>query len=200
MTNYYYSKAPDVHHQEYAWSFELRGQSLNFVTDNGVFSKHTVDFGTRTLLATFSFANLPTGDILDVGAGYGPIGLTLAKEQPQRHVDLTDVNELALKLVKQNAARNHITNVTIFSSDQYSAVTKKYATIVTNPPIRAGKKVVFGILAGAHAHLLPQGTLTVVIQKKQGAPSAKREMQRVFGNVQVLAKNKGYFILQSIRA
>lgn len=71
---------------------------------------------------------------------------------------------------------------------------------MTNPPIRAGKKVVFGILAGAHAHLLPQGTLIVVIQKKQGAPSAKREMQRVFGNVQVLAKNKGYFILQSVRA
>lgn len=200
MTNYYYSKTPDVHHQEYTWAFKLRGQTLNFVTDNGVFSKHTVDFGTRTLLETFSFADLPAGAILDVGAGYGPIGLTLAKVQPQRQVDLTDVNELALNLARKNAARNQITNVRIFSSDQYAAVTKKYAAIVTNPPIRAGKKVVFGILAGAQAHLLPQGTLTVVIQKKQGAPSAKREMQRVFGNVQVLAKNKGYFILQSVQA
>lgn len=200
MANYYYSKNPDVVHDQQEWEFTLRGQALTFVTDNGVFSKRTVDFGTRTLLDTFDFAALPAGPLLDVGAGYGPIGLTLAKEQPQRHVDLVDVNELALSLARENAQRNQISNVTIFSSDQYAAVTDQYAAILTNPPIRAGKPVVHGILSGAYAHLLPGGVLTVVIQKKQGAPSAQQKMQEVFGNVAVLAKNKGYFILQSRRA
>lgn len=199
MANYYYSKNPDVVHDQQEWNFTLRGQAMTFVTDNGVFSKRTVDFGTRTLLDTFSFADLPAGPLLDVGAGYGPIGLTLAKEQPQRQVDLVDVNELALSLARENATRNQITNVKIFSSDQYAAVTGQYAAILTNPPIRAGKSVVHGILSGAYAHLIPNGVLTVVIQKKQGAPSAQQKMEEVFGNVEVLAKNKGYFILQSRR-
>ncbi|MFD0897543.1 class I SAM-dependent methyltransferase [Loigolactobacillus binensis] len=197
MTNYYYSKNPDVIHDQQEWDFNLRGQAMTFVTDNGVFSKRTVDFGTRTLLATFDFATVPAGPLLDVGAGYGPIGLTLAKEQPQRHVDLVDVNELALSLAQENAQRNQLSNVTIFTSDQYAAVKDQYAAILTNPPIRAGKKVVHGILSGAFDHLLAGGVLTVVIQKKQGAPSAQQKMNEVFGNVTVLAKNKGYFILQS---
>ncbi|ANK59103.1 class I SAM-dependent methyltransferase [Loigolactobacillus backii] len=199
MTNYYYSENPDVVHEKKDWSFTLRGHEFHFVTDNGVFSKRTVDFGTRTLLEAFSFTDLPAGDLLDVGAGYGPIGLALAKEAPERQVDLVDVNELALSLARENAANNHVANVAIFTSDQYAAVEKQYAAILSNPSVRAGKQVVTGILVGAKDHLLPGGTLTIVLQKKQGAPSAQKTMQETFGNATIVKKNKGYYIIQSVK-
>ncbi|MDC9244943.1 methyltransferase, partial [Clostridioides difficile] len=82
---------------------------------------------------------------------------------------------------------------------EYQNVTDQYAAIFTNPPIRAGKDVVQNILTGAYDHLLPDGELNVVIQKKQGAPSAKKTMMSIFGNVQIIHKDKGYYILQSIK-
>lgn len=201
MTNYYYSEHPDVEHQERRWNFDLLGNEFYFVTDNGVFSKRTVDFGSRTLLdaleATGMFENLQ-GTVLDVGCGYGPIGLALAKRYSQLTVEMVDVNHLALDLAKENATLNEINNVDIFASDVYTQVDKKdYQAIVSNPPIRAGKKIVHQILEGAFDHLQAGGTLTVVIQKKQGAPSAKKKMEEVFGNCQMIARNKGYQILQS---
>ena len=124
----------------------------------------------------------------------------VAKKFPQAQVDMVDVNELALSLATKNAAANQIKNVNIWSSDQYQTVTAKdYDAIITNPPIRAGKEVVHGILSQAKDHLVVGGTLTAVLQKKQGAPSAKKKLEEVFGNCQVLKKDKGYFILQSIK-
>ena len=128
MTNYYYSEHPDVEHQERRWNFNLLGNEFRFVTDNGVFSKRTVDFGSRTLLsaleATGMFENLQ-GTVLDVGCGYGPIGLALAKRYPQLTVEMIDVNHLALDLAKENAALNEINNVDIFASDVYARWIKK---------------------------------------------------------------------------
>lgn len=201
LTNYYYSEHPDVEHQERRWKFSLLGNEFQFVTDNGVFSKRTVDFGSRTLLsaleATSKFENLQ-GTVLDVGCGYGPIGLAIAKRYPQLKVEMVDVNHLALDLAKENAKSNEINNVDIFASDIYAQVDKSdYQAIVSNPPIRAGKKIVHQILEGAFDHLQIGGTLTVVIQKKQGAPSAKKKMEEVFGNCEMIARNKGYQILQS---
>lgn len=197
MTNYYFTQNPDVVHQEKNWHFELYGKIFNFTTDNGVFSKSTVDFGSRLLLEALQDANL-TGKILDVGCGYGPLGLALAYKFPTTQVDMVDVNLLALKLASKNAQQNGITNVNIFESDGYQAITTTdYNAIITNPPIRAGKQVVHRILSEAKQHLALAGTLTVVIQKKQGAPSAKKKMEEIFGNCEVLLKNKGYFILQS---
>lgn len=197
MANYYYSQQPDVTHNKQYWSFELRGKTLQFASDNGVFSKHTIDYGTRVLLATFATQDLPAGDLLDLGCGYGPIGLSLAQEMPQRQVDMVDVNELALSLAQENAQRNQIDNVTIFSSNVYEKITKQYAAILTNPPVRAGKAVVTAMLTEAKAHLVPGGELWVVLQKKQGAPSAKKNMQAAFGNALLVHKDKGYYILRS---
>lgn len=117
MTNYYYSSNPDVEHKEKKWNFELLGNNIHFTTDNGVFSKNTVDFGTRVLLETID-ANLDLDNkkILDMGCGYGPIGLSIAKAYPNSQVDMVDVNELALELAKKNAANNNINNVKIFKS------------------------------------------------------------------------------------
>jgi len=107
------------------------------------------------------------------------------------------VNELALDLARQNAVANQIENVEIKASDIYANVTQRYAAIITNPPVRAGKQVVTTMLEEAAQHLLPGGTLTVVLQKKQGAPSAKKHMTETFGNCQILKKDKGYYILES---
>ncbi|MDK1727037.1 class I SAM-dependent methyltransferase [Dellaglioa algida] len=200
MTNYYFTKNPDVIHDEKEWTFELLNNEFKFTTDNGVFSKKTVDFGSRVLLNAFAQQEIIAGNILDVGCGYGPIGLAIAKDQPERQIDMTDVNELALELAKKNAEINKITNVSIFESAAYDNVTKTdYATIVTNPPIRAGKNVVHDILSGAFDHLKVGGQLFAVLQKKQGAGSAQKKMADVFGNCEIILKDKGYYILMSVK-
>ncbi|WP_086315300.1 16S rRNA (-N2)-methyltransferase [Enterococcus sp. 7F3_DIV0205] len=199
MTNHYYTENPDLAHDLEQWSFELRGKKFQFLTDSGVFSRNTVDFGSRVLIDAFDWEELPEGKLLDVGCGYGPIGLTLASLSG-RTVEMIDVNQRAVALAQENAKKNHVENVDIHTSNIYADVhEKEYAAIISNPPIRAGKKVVHEILSEAHPRLLVGGTLTVVIQKKQGAPSAEKRMAEVFGNVEIVTKDKGYYILKSIK-
>ncbi|AVL00433.1 class I SAM-dependent methyltransferase [Pediococcus inopinatus] len=200
MTDYYYTQNPDALHEKTQWQFKLLSQNLTFNSDSGVFSKRTIDFGTRTLLDAVDLKDLSHGDVLDVGCGYGPIGLAIAKAVPEIHVDLVDVNLRALDLCKQNAEQNGIQNVTIWESDTYEAVSKKdYHTILSNPPVRAGKTVVTKILTDAFAHLQVGGSLMIVLQKKQGAPSAKKTMTHVFGNAEIVLKQKGYYIIKSVK-
>lgn len=142
--------------------------------------------------------DFPKENILDVGTGYGPIGLFAAKFWPDQVVDMIDVNERGLDLAKRNAQLNHIDNVNIYASDIYSQVDKRYGLILTNPPIRAGKKVVSTILAEAKNHLVKAGVLLVVIQKKQGEPSARKLMEATFGNCEIVTRDKGYYILKAI--
>lgn len=172
---------------------------MNFTSDNGVFSKNTVDFGSKLLIEAFELEE-KSGKILDVGCGYGPMGLTVAKEFPESQIEMVDVNLRALELAKENAELNKISNTHIYESSVYDNVTATdYQAIISNPPIRAGKKVVHAILEGAFAHLRKNGELWIVIQKKQGGPSAEKKMEEVFGNVEAVTKDKGYFIFRSIK-
>lgn len=197
MSEHYYSKKPSVESAERKWSFELRGRKLHFFSDSGVFSKREVDFGSRLLIEAFSFPG-QAGDLLDVGCGYGPIGLTLAKEDESRVVHMIDVNERALELAKKNSEENQVGNCLIYESDGFSRVEKRdFAAIVTNPPIRAGKKTVHLIFEQAARHLQPGGELWVVIQKKQGAPSALEKLETLFAQVDIVEKKKGYFIIKA---
>ncbi|GAB5055342.1 class I SAM-dependent methyltransferase [Pediococcus parvulus] len=199
MTEYYYTQNPEVLHEKRQWQFTLLNQNLTFNSDNGVFSKATVDFGTRTLLEALNLKEF-TGEVLDVGCGYGPIGLAIAKAVPEIHVDLVDVNLRALDLCKENAEQNNIHNVTIWESDTYDKVEKTtYQTVVSNPPVRAGKSVVTKILVEAKNHLQVGGSVIIVLQKKQGAPSAKKKMEQVFGNAEIIHKQKGYYIIKSVK-
>lgn len=198
MTNHYYTEQPDTAHDLEQWSFELKGKKFQFVTDSGVFSRETVDYGSRVLIDAFTWAELPEGKILDVGCGYGPIGLALAYAS-QLPVEMVDINQRAVGLAEGNAKRNHIENVEVHQSNIYEEVKDSYAAIVSNPPIRAGKKVVHEILTGAYPRLKKGGTLTIVIQKKQGAPSAQKKMEETFGNVEIVTKDKGYYILKSVK-
>ena len=193
---HYYTNNVDEASKESQFTTELRGCPLKLTTDIGVFSKSDVDFGSRLLVEAFQAPEVE-GKFLDVGCGYGPIGLTLAKCHPQRRVEMVDVNLRAIGLSQKNAKLNGVSNVRIFESSVYEQVAGKFAAILSNPPIRAGKKVVHEILSGSKAHLLPGGELWIVIQKKQGAPSAQQKMEEVFGNCDVVVRKKGYFILRS---
>lgn len=198
MANHYYSENPETAHDLHQWSFELAGKNFQFVTDSGVFSRGTVDYGSRVLIEHFEVEDLPDGTLLDVGCGYGPIGLALA-HQTQRPVEMIDVNNRAVELAQENAKRNGI-EADIHQSNIYETLHQEtYAAIISNPPIRAGKKVVHQILIEAAPLLKVGGSLTIVIQKKQGAPSAKSRMEEVFGNAEIVAKDKGYYIIRSIK-
>lgn len=199
MAEQYFTENPTVDHDEHHVNYHLNGINLNLTTDAGVFSKNRVDYGSGVLIEQMLDQDLPGGNILDVGCGYGPIGLFAAKKWPDRQVDMVDVNERAMDLARRNAAANGAGNVDIFASDRYQEVSGQYAMIVTNPPIRAGKAIWSSILSEAKEHLTDGGILLVVIQKKQGAPSAKKLMAASLGNCEILTRDKGYYILKSVK-
>ncbi|RSK25538.1 class I SAM-dependent methyltransferase [Bacillus sp. HMF5848] len=196
MTEHYYTNSPSVESNRQSWVFSLKGHTLKFTVDNGVFSKKEVDFGSRVLIEAFKVAEIE-GPILDVGCGYGPIGLVIAKDNPNRIVHMVDVNERAVELATINAESNQISNVKVYMSDALSAVENNFASILTNPPIRAGKQVVHKIFEQSFDALLPDGELWVVIQKKQGAPSAIDKLKQLFSRVDIVEKQKGYYIIRA---
>jgi 16S rRNA (guanine1207-N2)-methyltransferase len=197
MSEHYYSSNPTTESNPQTWTYQLRGNEFTFTSDNGVFSKNEVDFGTRMLIESFEMPNIE-GKVLDVGCGYGPIGLAVAKENPDRQVIMVDVNERAVELSKLNAKQNGISNVSVYQSNIFEAIeNEKFAVILSNPPIRAGKKVVHQIFEQSFDHLHSQGELWLVIQKKQGAPSAIEKLKSIFSEVDVVTKKKGYFIIKA---
>ena len=189
----YYAENPDSAHDIHELKVTLLGQSFTFLTDSGVFSKKMVDYGSQVLLNTLDFEKGKT--LLDLGCGYGPLGISLAKVQDVKPT-MVDINNRAIDLAKQNEQKNGV-EADIFQSNIYEKVNGTFDYIISNPPIRAGKQVVHTIISESINYLKVCGNLTIVIQKKQGAPSAKAKMEEVFGNVEILKRDKGYYILRS---
>ncbi|OAB44036.1 class I SAM-dependent methyltransferase [Paenibacillus antarcticus] len=198
MPQHYYSNQPDAQHDRRAIEEQLKGSTYRFISDAGVFSKKGVDYGSKVLIEAMEFS--PGSEVLDVGCGYGPMGLTAARMVKNGHVTMVDVNSRAVELAKENALLNGITNVSIMESDLFTAVKgKSFDVILTNPPIRAGKETVHAIFEQAYEHLREGGALWVVIQKKQGAPSTKEKLTKLFGDVQEVTKDKGYRIFKALK-
>ena len=191
----YYAENPDAAHDIHELRVDLLGEKMTFLTDAGVFSKKMVDFGSQLLLKCLEVNEGET--VLDVGCGYGPLGLSLAKAYGVQ-ATMVDINNRALDLARQNAERNKV-EVTIFQSNIYEQVEGKFDHVISNPPIRAGKQVVHEIIEKSRDFLKDGGDLIIVIQKKQGAPSAKSKMEDVFGNCEIVKKDKGYYILRSVK-
>ena len=171
----------------------IRGKKFTFSSDNGVFSKNGVDFGSRLLLDFIPLEEVG-GKILDLGCGYGVIGIALNK-LTGANVDMVDVNLRALHLTEINVSANKCQNINVFESNVYENVNTKYTSIVTNPPIRAGKKVVYDMLFNAKDYLTDDGNLYFVIRKQQGAKSMISDLEKEY-DLEILEKKKGYYIIK----
>jgi len=199
MTEHYFSQQPQSKSSPKTWKYQLRNKTYTFTSDIGVFSKNEVDFGSRLLIEQFTEPNI-TGDILDLGCGYGPIGIAIAGSFPKRTVYMTDINERALHLAHKNILQNNIENTKLIESDRFENLNElQFAAILSNPPIRAGKKIVHAMFEESGKALRKGGELWIVIQKKQGAPSAKEKLAQIFNQVEVVKRSKGYYILRAIR-
>lgn len=165
---------------------------FNFKTDNGVFSKGELDFGTKVLIDTVLKEEI-LGNVLDLGCGYGVIGIVLNKIK-NVYVDLIDINKRAIHLTKLNIKDNNCININCFESDGYLNINKKYNVIVSNPPIRVGKEKLYSLIIDAKDHLLDNGKIYLVIRKEQGAKSFINDMEKYY-NITILEKKKGFFVI-----
>jgi 16S rRNA (guanine1207-N2)-methyltransferase len=198
VSEHYYTPKPTVDHDRRVIEAVLRGRTLKFETDAGVFSKSGIDYGSRLLIETMDIT--AQAQVLDMGCGYGPIGLCAALLAQYGLVTMADVNERALQLSERNARLNGIMNVRMVQSDLFSGlVGEEYTHILTNPPIRAGKQLVHQLFDDAYSHLRDGGELWTVIQKKQGAASAYSKLEERYKKVDEVERAKGYWIIRAIK-
>ena len=187
----HYFTNDDVKSNEKRIEIIFKNKKYIMNTDNGVFSKRGLDFGTRTLLENIPFTDV-SGDVLDFGCGYGPIAIITASNT-DANVDAVDINLRSLKLARKNAIQNKV-SVNFFESDIYSNVNKKYDFIITNPPIRVGKEILYKILVEAKDHLKEDGEVYFVINKDQGAKTVAKYLENYY-LVNIVDKNKGFYII-----
>lgn len=201
MSEHYYTAQPTAGHEPIQFSETLRGRTYTFLSDAGVFSKKGVDYGSRLLIDHMEIPE--RARVLDVGCGYGPIGLAAAALAHRGEATLLDINARAVELARANAERNGFANVRVLQSDALAEVRgETFDRVLTNPPIRAGKDVVHRIFEQACDALVSGGQLWVVIRKKQGSPSAFAKLEALFGEGQVdeVTKDKGYRIFRAHKA
>ena len=198
MAHYYSEKQDDIESNPSEFIFNFKDHSFKFHTDNGVFSKEYIDYGTFAMLKAFTPNNIDL-PILDMGAGYGPIGIVVSKLY-NKETHMCEINERAYNLILKNIDENKANSVA-YHSNLFDNLPSGliFSSVITNPPIRAGKDVVFKIYEGAYERLTTNGELWVVIQKKQGAPSSKEKLISLFGNCDIVNRDRGYYILKSVK-
>ena len=195
--SHYFQNDPNLASNLQKISFDIDGLHMSLWTDNGVFSKSRVDEGSFAFLKVLLPLGL-SGKILDLGCGYGTIGLTIAMASPEASITLADINTRALALCEKNAQELGLSQrVTILQSDIYEKIEGHFDSIVVNPPIRAGKRVTYAMYEGAKQRLIDGGSLFIVIRKAQGAPSASKYIEELFDNITLLKRDKGYYIYQA---
>ena len=193
MADHYYTENPNSAHDEREITISALGETLRFTTDAGVFSRDALDRGTEVLLKA-----LPplSGRVLDLGCGWGAVGVTLGKCYPFLDLTLTDINQRAVELARRNLAANHV-RAEVVQGDGYAAVRGPFDAIITNPPIRAGKATIYALFDNARALLNPGGALYIVIRKQQGAPSALAHLRQTWPTAEILDRASGFWVLKS---
>ena len=197
MADHYYTNQPGSVSEERIIHYESPSGELELVTDRGVFSGSRVDFGSDLLIRTVAGLEDEPASLLDIGCGYGPIGLSLGRLWKGCRLTLADVNERAMELCARNARALGLPASVVNNDTDPPA--GRFELVLTNPPIRAGKKVIYALFEQAFDSLIPGGRLYVVIQKKQGADSAAEELRRLFGNCETVERDAGYHILRCVR-
>jgi 16S rRNA (guanine1207-N2)-methyltransferase len=197
--DHYFSENPTVEEELGTAELSVRGVQLTFVTSSGVFSKTRVDRGSVLLIESLEVRDRER--VLDLGCGYGAVGIAAARFAPGCHVTMVDINRRAVELAKKNADQNGAVNVSVVHGDGLEAVNgQQFHRIFTNPPYRAGKKLVFAWMEQSVDHLLPGGALYVVGQRKQGILSVKDRLVEVYGSVDTLAIQGGYRVLRALKS
>lgn len=193
MADHYYTENPTSKHKPAQVEYIYRGKKLLFDTDSGVFSRTEIDRGTHELLCALP-ENI-SGKVLDLGCGYGVIGISLGKVFSDTDIIMADINQRACQLSADNARKNGVA-AKVLQSDGYASIEDiDFDHIVQNPPIRAGKSVIYAMFAEAANRLSENGTLWLVIRKQQGAESAIKYLKTLFANVEPIAKKGGFWIL-----
>ena len=195
MNDQYYTREPSSESRPVSCEFDYRGKHLRFMTDAGVFSRGELDTGTRLLLE--ALPEVMTGSLLDMGCGWGPVGICLKAVWPQAEVILADVNLRALDLSRENAVRNGVQVVCLESNGFAALQDRTFNAVITNPPIRAGKQVIYQMFADAAQHLKEGGSLYLVIRKQQGAESCLKYLQTIFSGVEKLSRSGGFWVLEA---
>ena len=193
MSDHYFTSTPTSPSDERVHEYTALGHTITAVTDAGVFSKSGLDEGSGLMLSALPKLQ---GRVLDLGCGWGAMGMALAKANPDAQFVLSDVNERAVALCARNIQKNGIENAQTVLSDGLSSVQGTFDAVITNPPIRAGKQMIYRLFEESHARLNAGGTLYVVIRKQQGAPSAQTFLASLFGDARRIAREKGYWILE----
>ena len=193
MNDHYFSASPTSEHRYAEAEYVYRGETLRFLTDAGVFSRGEVDFGTDVLLR--SLPEEMAGRVLDLGCGWGAVGASVGKKYPACRIVMSDVNERALALAAKNAAANGVQAETA-QSDGLEQVEGPFDYILTNPPIRAGKQVIYRLFAESAQKLSPEGALYIVIRKQQGAESAVKYLKTIFQQVDTVDKSGGFWVIR----
>ena len=188
----YFDNDNNIKHNKKIIEFYFNDKKYNLYSDNGVFSKDKFDYGTRLLLDSIDISKL-SGNVLDLGCGIGVVGIILGTNNKNINIDMIDINERAISLVRDNLTLNKV-KANVFSSDVYSNVNKKYDYIITNPPIRAGKEAVRKFLLGGYDYLNDNGILYFVMRKDHGVKSMIKELENKY-NVTIINKDKGFYIL-----
>jgi 16S rRNA (guanine1207-N2)-methyltransferase len=193
----YFTNNPNLKSELRTIIYKYKGEELTFYSDNGVFSKDKLDFGSNLLLSTlFNYIDKDNLKVLDVGCGYGFLGVSIAKIK-NAHVTMCDVNKRALHLAEKNVDVNDVSSLCkVIESNMYEHITDIYDLVITNPPIRAGKEVVYGILDGARDRLKVDGELWMVIRKDQGAKSTIKHIEPNY-DVEIVTKSKGFYIIKA---
>ena len=196
---HYYASRPTSAHKPCQFSFTHRDRTFDLVSDAGVFSHQHLDRGTKLLLKALAVPPA-AARLADLGCGYGPIGLVLASLAPLAEVYLIDPNERACDLAMKNAVRNGLENIIVKRGEGLAGVPGPIDLIATNPPIRAGKQAVYGLMAEATERLSPGGELWTVIRTNQGAESLKRELCRLFPDVSEMEKGGGFRVYRAVKS
>lgn len=190
----YFENDKSIKSEKRSIKFYFKDKEYNLISDNGVFSKEKLDYGTRVLLESIDINGL-SGRILDLGCGIGVVGIILGTINKNIYIDMVDINERALSLAKDNLMLYKLDN-NVFESDIYSNIYGKYNIIITNPPIRAGKEIVKKFLLGSYDYLLDGGTLFFVMRKDHGVKSIIKLMEDKF-YIKIIRRDKGFYIVEA---
>lgn len=197
MEHYFIDK-PHTKEDFFEFTETFNGKTFSFKSCDSIFSKDRIDYGTGVLLNAVLKREI-NGKVLDIGCGYGAIGIVLSSFLDVK-VTMTDINQTAVELSKHNVIKNHLKNVKeIYLSNGYENINETFDYIVTNPPIKAGKENLLNILMGAFEHLNKGGKLFFVIKKKHGEDSVRKKLATIYSSVEIIKRDSGYYILECVK-